>query len=183
MTCPLCSTGITPLHRYYGAVRPCPAHQYFQPHGFHRLCLFPWHRRSGSQVPHKSPDESHASYTPDTTWPVSRSLPRSSWNKGTAPVLMSVIKFSMRHQRFACARLSHPYLTCSLPRLLTTTFTTAALTEAARGGLKPSPTGRLRRAFLHLSCSMTLARLLDTMPLFLSRLWPYLASGQQRPSM
>ena len=31
------------------------------------------------------------------------------------------------------------------------TFTTAALTEAAHGGLKPSPTGRLRRVLLHLS--------------------------------
>src|SRR3984957_18262949 len=29
MTCPLGSTGITPLHRYYEAVRPSPAHRYF----------------------------------------------------------------------------------------------------------------------------------------------------------
>ena len=29
MTCPLCSTGITPLHNYYEAVRPSPAHRYF----------------------------------------------------------------------------------------------------------------------------------------------------------
>jgi hypothetical protein len=37
-----------------------------------------------------------------------------------------VIKeFSMLHQRFACARLSHPYMTQSKPRLLTMTFTTA----------------------------------------------------------
>jgi hypothetical protein len=36
------------------------------------------------------------------------------------------------------------------------------LAEAALGGLKPPPTGRLRRAFLHLSHSTTLARLLDT---------------------
>jgi hypothetical protein len=41
MTCPLCSTGITPLHRYYGAVRPSPAHRYFRPRGWSRLCLFP----------------------------------------------------------------------------------------------------------------------------------------------
>jgi hypothetical protein len=31
-----------------------------------RLRLFPCHRRHGSQVPHKSPDECHASCTPDT---------------------------------------------------------------------------------------------------------------------
>jgi len=58
-----------------------------------RLCLFPWHRRAGSQVPYKSPNESHASYTPDTAWPVGRFPPRSSWNKGTAPVLMPVTSF------------------------------------------------------------------------------------------
>ena len=33
VTCSLPSTAITPLHRYYGAVRPCLAHRYFQPHG------------------------------------------------------------------------------------------------------------------------------------------------------
>src|ERR1700726_2668978 len=38
------------------------------------------------------------------------------------------------------------------------------LTEAAYGSLKPPPTGRLRRVLLHLSHSMTLARLLDTTP-------------------
>jgi hypothetical protein len=43
------------------------------------------------------------------------------------------------------------------------TFTTAAFeTEAAYGSLKPPPTRRLRRALLHLSYSMTLSRLLDT---------------------
>ena len=54
-----------------------------------RLCLFSLHRRSGSQVPHESPNESHASCTPDTAWPVSRFPPRSSRNRNDAPVLMS----------------------------------------------------------------------------------------------
>src|SRR6266446_4619807 len=39
MTCPLCSTGITPLRRYYEAVRPSPAHRYFRPRGWSRLEL------------------------------------------------------------------------------------------------------------------------------------------------
>ena len=39
MTRPLCSTGITPLHHYYRAVRPSPAHRYFQPRGF-AACAF-----------------------------------------------------------------------------------------------------------------------------------------------
>ena len=41
------------------------------------------------------------------------------------PVLMSSNSFSMPHRRFTCARLSHSYLTWSMPRLLTMTFTTA----------------------------------------------------------
>src|SRR6516165_9334765 len=50
-----------------------------------------------------------------------------------------------------------------MPRLLTLTFTTTAVrTEAAWGSLKPPPTRRLRRAYLHLSYSMTISRLLDT---------------------
>jgi hypothetical protein len=39
MTCSLRSTGITPLHHYYQAVRPWSAHRYFRPRGFGRLCL------------------------------------------------------------------------------------------------------------------------------------------------
>src|SRR5215472_9696875 len=52
-----------------------------------------------------------------------------------------------------------------MSRLLTITFTTAVFrTEAAYGSLKPPPTRRLRGAHLHLSYSMALARLLDTIP-------------------
>ena len=39
VTCPLRSTGITPLPRYYGAVRPYPPHRYFQPRSF-PACTF-----------------------------------------------------------------------------------------------------------------------------------------------
>jgi hypothetical protein len=51
MTCPLRSAGITPVRHYYEAVRPSPAHRYFQPRGWSRLCFFPWRRRPGSHVP------------------------------------------------------------------------------------------------------------------------------------
>src|SRR5271166_3619474 len=54
-----------------------------------RLCLFPWHRQTGSQVPCKSLDKIHAFYTPDTAWPVCRSPPRSSRGMRAPPVLMS----------------------------------------------------------------------------------------------
>src|SRR5712671_4335919 len=65
MTRPLCSAGITPLRRYYEAVRPSPAHRYFRPRGWSRLHLFPWHRRPGSHVPYRSPVEIRATYMPD----------------------------------------------------------------------------------------------------------------------
>src|SRR5271169_3440164 len=71
MTCPLRSTGITPLHHYYGAVRPSPAHRYFRPRGWSRLRLFPWHRRPGSHVPYDSLIELRAAYTPDAARSVS----------------------------------------------------------------------------------------------------------------
>src|SRR5665647_2165586 len=53
-----------------------------------RLCLFPCHRHTGSQVPYESPNESHASYTPDTAWPVSRFPPYFSRSSSEAPLLM-----------------------------------------------------------------------------------------------
>jgi hypothetical protein len=34
VTCSLCSTGITPFHRSYEAVRPWSVHRYFRPRGF-----------------------------------------------------------------------------------------------------------------------------------------------------
>jgi hypothetical protein len=71
MTHPLRSTGITPLQHYYGAVRPSPAHRYFRPRGWSRLCLFPWHRRPGSHVPYKSQIELRAASMPDAAWAVS----------------------------------------------------------------------------------------------------------------
>ena len=71
MTHPLRSTGITPLRRYYEAVRPSPAHRYFRPRGWSRLHLFPWHRRPGSHVPYRSRVESRAAYMPNATWAVS----------------------------------------------------------------------------------------------------------------
>src|SRR5215470_2603084 len=57
----------------------------------------------------------------------------------------------------------------ALSRLLDTT-PPRLLTEAACGSLKPPPTRRLRRTFLHLSYSMTPSRLLDTTTLATGRL-------------
>jgi len=54
-----------------------------------RLRLFPWHRRAGSHVPYESLPESHASCTPDTTWPGRRCPPCCSQSLGCTLVLMS----------------------------------------------------------------------------------------------
>ena len=82
------------LHGHYPASSllrsspPLPAASVLSASQFRCLYLFPWHRRIGSQVPYKSPNESHASYTPGTAWPVGRFPPHSSWSSGATPVLM-----------------------------------------------------------------------------------------------
>jgi hypothetical protein len=88
VACPLRSTGITPLQHYYGAVRPSPAHQYFRPRGWSRLCLFPWHRRPGSHVPYKSQIEVRAASMPDAAWAVSGHPPSYSQRNGNPPVFV-----------------------------------------------------------------------------------------------
>jgi hypothetical protein len=89
MTRPLRSTGITPLHHDYGAVRPSPAHRYFRPRGWSRLRLLPCHRRPGSHVPHKSQIELRAANMPDAAWAVSGHPPSQSRKTGQPPVLTS----------------------------------------------------------------------------------------------
>jgi hypothetical protein len=115
MTCPLRSTGITPLQRYYEAVRPSPAHRYFRPRGLSRLHLFPWHRRPGSHVPYKSLIELRAAYTPDAARSVSGHPPSLSRRKGHPTVLTSPNPLSTLQKQFACARLSQSYLSKSFP--------------------------------------------------------------------
>src|SRR5258708_12161491 len=125
MTGPLRSAGITPLQRYYEAVRPSPAHRYFRPRGWSRLRLFPSHRRPGSHVPYKSQIELRAAYMPDAAWAVSVHLPSLSREKGQPPVLTSPNPLSTLLQRFACARLSQSYLSKSCFDF-SATFTTIA---------------------------------------------------------
>src|SRR6266852_1408737 len=86
--------GHYPLHGYYGAVRPCFGVSVLSASRVLRLRLFPWHHRTGSQVPHQSQDQSHASSTPDITWTVTRFPPCSSRRKCRSPVLMSSVCIS-----------------------------------------------------------------------------------------
>src|SRR5262252_6649276 len=131
MTCPLRSAGITLLQHYYEAVRPSPAHRYFRPRGV-SVCAFSlgitgqvlkFRRRARMRVTpplHRTP-HGQVGYPPCP-----------SRNEVKAPVSTSsndgLRCFS---QRFACARLSHSYMTRSKPRLLTMTFTTAAFDRSS----------------------------------------------------
>jgi len=149
MTCPLCSTGITPLRHYYRAVRPSPAHRYFRPRSWSRLHLFPWHREQGSHVPSKSLIELRAAYMPDAAWAVS-GIPQAC--AGQSPVLTSPNPLSTLPQRFACARLSQSYLPKSCSDF-SATFTTMAFDDSSLRWFEINTDCRPRSAFLHLSYS------------------------------
>ena len=86
---------------------------------------------------------------PDTTWPIGGHPPGSSRDSRYIPVSMSPVFVSTRHQRFACARLPDPHLTHRV-RLFPHRSPRQSSANAAVGGLKPPPAGRLRRAYLHL---------------------------------
>ena len=58
---------------------------------------------------------------------------------GASPGFGVVLILSMRHQRFACARLPDPYMTRSMPRLLTMTFTTADFGRSSSWRFEASP--------------------------------------------
>src|SRR6516164_4280983 len=120
---------------YYGAVRPSPAHRYFQPHGWSRLCFFPWHRRPGSHVPYQSLIELRAAYMPDAAWAVSVHPPSLSRKMGQPPVLTSPKPISTLYRRFTYVRLSQSCLPKSCSGF-SATFTTVAFTDSGLRGLE-----------------------------------------------
>src|ERR1700726_3576133 len=152
MTCPLCSTGITPLHHYYGAVRPSPAHRYFRPHGWTRLCLslsiagqvLTFHTRA------------RLSFAPPTCrMPLGQSqcIPQADPGRRVNPRFWHrLIRFrhfidgslALASLNRACRDHVPTFPQRSPPSLLTT---------AACGGLRSTPDCRPRRALLHLSYS------------------------------
>ena len=152
MTPPFAPRALHPLHHYYGAVRPSPAHRYFRPRGWSRLRLFPWHRRPGSHVPYKSQIELRATSMPDAAWAVSgipQADPRGMatprfWHRliGFRHVISGSLALASLDR--ACRNLVPAFPQRSPPRLLT---------AAACGGLRSAPDCRTRRALLHLSYS------------------------------
>src|SRR4051794_4171933 len=90
---------------------------------------------------------------PGTTWPVNGPPPGSSRDYPPAPVSMPANLF--RHVNGYNARLPDPRLTRE-PGLLPHRSPRQSSANAAVGGLKPPPAGRLRRAkILHLLHSTT----------------------------
>ena len=109
---PLRSTLVTSASSLLPDDPPPPCTSVLSPFVFRTYRVFPWHCMKSSQVPCPSLDQSHATYTPDTTWPISRHPPCFSWERFAPPVLMSPEFLSMRHQWLTFVRLSNPYMTC-----------------------------------------------------------------------
>ena len=164
VTCSLCSTGITPSHRSYEAVRPWSVHRYFRPRGVSACAFSLSITRPGSQVPHESPDKSHAAYTPDPRMASKvGNLPCCSRDKVKIPVLGVIIPvFDASSADRLHSSLLSPHDVISVTPFNHNVHHRGLWTEAAYGCLKPPPTRRLRRTYLHLSYSMTISRLLDT---------------------
>ena len=88
-------------------------------------------------------DQAHVACMPGTTWPVNGHPPGSSRDYPPAPVLMPANLF--RHVNGCNARLPDPRLTRE-PGLFPHRSPRQSSTNAAVGGLKPPPAGRLQRA-------------------------------------
>ena len=153
MTHPLRSTGITPLQRYYEAVRPSPAHRYFRPRGWRRLHLFPL--ASPARFSRSAPEPDWASRRLHAGCRLGslQCIPQADPGRWVSPRFWHHL-IAFRHFRSGSLTLASPNRTCrnhvptfpqrSLPRLLTT---------AACGGLRSTPDCRPRRTCLHLSYS------------------------------
>ncbi len=89
-------------------------------------------------------DQAHVASVPDTAWPVhgtpARLIPEQPQTSGSDVTYL----LTTRQQRFTCVRLPSPYLT-ALPPPFPHRSPRRSLTNAACGGLAPSPAGRHRR--------------------------------------
>ena len=138
MTQPLRSTRVTRLHHYYGLLRPCVPHRYADSHGVSHLNVSLYIGTTGSHVPQRSQEQRHATFTPDTTQPVSRLALDSSQTTIQNPVLMSPNDLfdASAVVRFRSSRCStHDVLTDAF----SLTLTTVALDRSSSGLFEASP--------------------------------------------
>jgi hypothetical protein len=154
LTQPLCSSRITGLLRSYWLVRPSASLRASRLMVFLHLCFSLDIETLVPVVPHESPDQVHAPYTPAVTRPVTKFLanfcPRRkarSWFRRRVRSYRRVI------EGFTFVRLPDPYLLRVTPVALLQRSLPRLLTAAAWRGLEPALGSRLRRAYLHLSCN------------------------------
>jgi hypothetical protein len=133
LTRPLCSNGITRSHRSYRTVRPSVPLWPFRLVACTTCTFTLTSERLVPAVPHKSPDQTHASFTPVAVCPVVRFPADLSQEFHTPLVLAASFWFTTRHRRFTYVRLSDPYLFEVHPQYFTPTLTTTTL---YRSGLK-----------------------------------------------
>jgi hypothetical protein len=120
------------LQPYYEPLRPCAPHRYSGPRSFSRLDFSLLIGTTGSHVPYKSLIRLRAAYMPDAARAASRTTPELVPEARRAPGFDIILGISTRHQRFALARLSGPYLTGSSPAFC------CNAAESARGVSPPS---------------------------------------------
>ena len=142
------------LQPYYEPLRPCAPHRYSGPRSFSRLDFSLHIGTTGSHVPYKSLIRLRAAYMPDAARAASRTTPELVPEARRTPGFDIILGISTRHQRFALARLSGPYLGIK-SRLLLQRSPPSLLTTAACSGLTPAPDRRRRGAHPHLSYSST----------------------------
>jgi hypothetical protein len=107
MTRPLRFPGITPVQRYYGAVRAWTAHRYFRPHGSPLVPFTlssPTRVSSSEQKPGLESRLLHTGHRMDSKQVSSMPLPKLGHHSG----FDVIFGFSMLHRRFAYARLRPP---------------------------------------------------------------------------
>ena len=131
----------------------CPA-SVLSPRGFSHLCFSLGIRALVPAVPHESPDQIHAPYTPAAACPVTRFPTGSSQGIEPPLVLTTTILLSTSQRGFKFVRLSDPHLHGFSPRFCSNAHHQRLLTAAAWSGLESASGSRLRRTYLHLSCSL-----------------------------
>ena len=131
MTQPLCSSRITGLHRSYGLVRPSALHRYARL-VVSATCASPFtSERLFPAVPHESPGQIHASYTPAAACPVTR-YPTGSSQEMEKPLVLTTLYGLRRFSGGSLAFVSLT-LTCSgyVPVALTPMLTTTAFDRSS----------------------------------------------------
>lgn len=154
MTQPLCSSRITGLLRSYWLVRPSASLRASRLMVSLHLCFSLDIETLVPVVPHESPDQVHAPYTPAVTRPVTK-FPANFYPRGQARPWFRRRMRSFRRviEGFTFVRLPDPYLLRVIPVALLQRSLPRLLTAAAWRGLEPALGSRLRRACLHLSCN------------------------------